>query len=74
MADRERKEESDSPSPWMSTKEVMAYLRVSEATVYRWVQEGRLAAYRAGRVRRYKRKDVEAVLERIEPAGDDEQQ
>lgn len=74
LGEHERNEASDSPSPWMQTREVVAYLRVSEATVYRWVQEGRLAAYGAGRVRRYKREDVEAVLKRIEPGGDGEQQ
>ena len=54
---------------WMSTAEVADYLGVQPRTLYRFIDEGRMPAYRFGRVIRVKRHDVEVFLQscRIEP-------
>jgi excisionase family DNA binding protein len=54
---------------WMSTAEVAEYLGVQSRTLYRFIDEGRLAAYRFGRVIRLKRLDVDSFVQscRIEP-------
>jgi len=53
-------------SQWLSTKEAAQYLGVGEATIQRWVREGRLKAYRFGqRVLRIRRSDLEAIAEPI---------
>ena len=59
----------DDPNGWMSTAEVADYLGVQPRTLYRFIDEGRLPAYRFGRVIRVKRHDVELFIQscRIEP-------
>lgn len=54
---------------WMSTAEASEYLGVQSRTLYRFIDEGRLAAYRFGRVIRLKRFDVDSFVQscRIEP-------
>lgn len=54
---------------WMSTQEAAARLGVTTRTLYRFIDEGALAAYRMGRVFRLKQTDVDAFIEaaRIEP-------
>jgi excisionase family DNA binding protein len=54
---------------WMSTAEAAEYLGVQSRTLYRFIDEGRLAAYRFGRVIRLKRLDVDLFVQscRIEP-------
>ena len=54
---------------WMSTAEVAEYLGVQSRTLYRFIDEGRLAAYRFGRVSRLKRLEVDSFVHscRIEP-------
>ena len=52
---------------WMTTKQVAEYLQVSESSIYRWVGEGRLPAYRIGGARRFKREDVDALAVPIVP-------
>ena len=52
---------------WYSPEEVADLYGVSISTVYRWTSEGRLPAYKVGGVRRYKRDDVDALAEPIEP-------
>ncbi len=53
----------------MSTPDAMAYLGVQLRTLYRLIDEGRLPAYKLGRVIRLKREEVEAFVEgaRIQP-------
>ena len=55
----------------MTRKQVAAFLQVSEVSVYRWTQDGRLPAYRFGRSVRYKRADVEAMGEPVEPDAEE---
>jgi excisionase family DNA binding protein len=59
----------DEANGWMSTAEVADYLGVQPRTLYRFIDEGRLPAYRFGRVIRVKRHDVEVFIQscRIEP-------
>lgn len=59
---------------WMTTEDVEEFFQVSTSTVYRWVSDGKLPAYKVGGVRRYKREDVEALAEPIEPKADDAQE
>lgn len=54
---------------WLSTAEASERLGVTLRTLYRLVDEGRVPAYKIGRVIRVKEDDVEAFIEsaRIQP-------
>lgn len=54
---------------WMSTQEAARRLGITTRTLYRFVDEGALPAYKMGRVFRLKQGDVDAFIEasRIEP-------
>lgn len=54
---------------WLSTAEAAQRLGITPRTLYRFIDEGQLAAYRFGRVIRLKTTDVDAFIEscRIEP-------
>lgn len=54
---------------WLSTAESARRLGVTPRTLYRFIDEGQLAAYRFGRVIRLKEEEVDAFIEscRIEP-------
>lgn len=54
---------------WMSTKEASERLGVTLRTLYRFVDEGQLAAYKFGRVIRLKESDVDSFItaSRIKP-------
>lgn len=56
---------------WMSTKEAAEHLGVTLRSLYRFIDEGSLAAYRFGRVIRLKAGDVERFIEscRIAPGS-----
>ena len=47
----------------MDIREVAKYLRVKDSTVYTWAQEGKLPAFRLGRLWRFRRDDLEIWLE-----------
>lgn len=51
----------------MTLKEACEFLRVSHATVYRWIHEGRLRAFKAGRGTRFRKEDLLAALEEWRP-------
>jgi excisionase family DNA binding protein len=54
------------PEEIMLVPEVAALMRVTDKTVYRLIETGKLRAYRLGdRVIRIKRADVEALLVQI---------
>ena len=59
----------DDPIVWMSTKEAAERLGVTLRTVYRFIDEGGLPAYKVGRVIRLKQRDVDDFIEgtRITP-------
>ncbi len=54
---------------WLSTKEASARLGVTLRSLYRFIDEGELSAYRFGRVIRVTESDLDAFIEsrRIEP-------
>jgi excisionase family DNA binding protein len=54
---------------WMSTEAAAAYIGITARTLYRFIDEGHLTAYRFGRVIRLKTEDVDAYIEscRIKP-------
>lgn len=62
-------EEDLDPIHWMSTKEAASRLGVTLRTLYRFIDEGQIAAYQFGRVIRLKESDVGSFIEsaRIAP-------
>ena len=59
---------ADAPR-WLSTAEAARRLGITTRTLYRFVDEGQLPAYRFGRVIRLTENEVDAFIERcrIEP-------
>jgi excisionase family DNA binding protein len=55
----------------MSTKQASAYLGVNLRTLYRFIDEGGLPAFKFGRVIRLRQQDIEAFVEsaRIAPGS-----
>lgn len=53
-----------SESPFLTTDEVLEYLKVNARTVYRLIKAGQLPAIRIGRQWRVRRSDLDAWLER----------
>ena len=49
---------------WMSTEAASAYIGVTSRTLYRFIDEGQLRAYRFGRVIRLRTADVETPCSR----------
>ena len=56
---------------WMSTKEAAEHLGVTLRSLYRFIDEGALAAYKFGRVIRLKEVDVDRFIEacRVAPGS-----
>lgn len=54
---------------WLSTADAAKSLGITPRTLYRFIDQGELDAYRFGRVIRVKRTDIDAFIEksRIEP-------
>ena len=59
------------PISWLSTKEAAERLGVTLRSLYRFIDEGGLAAYKFGRVIRLKETDVDSFIEssRIVPGS-----
>jgi excisionase family DNA binding protein len=57
------------PIRWLSTAEAAKALGITSRTLYRFIDEGQLTAYRFGRVIRLQETDVEAFIDasRIQP-------
>ncbi len=55
-------EQSSDPPSWLSVQAAAAELEVTTRTIYRFINDGKLAAYRIGRVYRIKRTDLEDFL------------
>lgn len=53
---------------FLTVEEVLEYLQVNSRTVYRLIKAGKLPAIRVGRQWRFRRRDLDAWLDR-EPAG-----
>ena len=60
---------SDTQIVWLNTETAAKRLGITTRTLYRFINEGGLPAYRMGRVIRVKQDDVDAFIERsrIEP-------
>lgn len=56
---------------WLSTAEAARALGITPRTLYRFIDQGELPAYRFGRVIRLRRPEVEAFIEscRIQPGS-----
>lgn len=54
---------------WLNTEEAARRLGITTRTLYRFMDQGRLPAYRLGRVFRLKMTDIEEFIEdcRVEP-------
>jgi excisionase family DNA binding protein len=53
------------PGPqWLGTVEAAEYLGIVPRTLYRFINDGEIPAYKFGRVFRLKRSDVDAFIER----------
>ena len=50
------------PPAWLSVQGAAAELEVTTRTIYRFINDGKLAAYRIGRVYRIRRSDLEDFL------------
>ncbi|HUO48387.1 MAG TPA: helix-turn-helix domain-containing protein [Acidimicrobiales bacterium] len=56
---------------WMSTKEAAEHLGVTLRSLYRFIDEGQVPAYKFGRVIRLKEEDVDRFIEtcRVAPGS-----
>lgn len=48
---------------WMSVQSAARELEVTTRTIYRFINDGKLAAYRIGRVYRIRREDLDSFLD-----------
>jgi excisionase family DNA binding protein len=48
---------------WLSTKEAAAYLGINLRTLYRFIDEGELPAYKFGRVIRLRQSELDGFIE-----------
>ncbi|MDQ6614224.1 MAG: helix-turn-helix domain-containing protein [Actinomycetota bacterium] len=53
------------PIHWMGTREACEQLGVTLRTLYRFIDEGQLPAYKMGRVIRLQAPDIDAFIERM---------
>ena len=59
----------DTTDSWMSSKDAAQRIGITPRTLYRFIDEGQIPAYRIGRVIRLQRSDVESFIEqsRVQP-------
>lgn len=50
---------------YYSIKEIAKMLKVAYLTVYRWIQSGKLTAYKAGKQYRIKNSDLRVFMKKI---------
>lgn len=48
---------------YMTTKEAMEYLKVSRETLRRWVNSGKLPAFKGEKILRFKKDDLDKMLQ-----------
>ena len=62
---------ADDPPEWLGTTAAAHYLGITPRTLYRFIDNGELPAYRFGRVIRLKESEVDTFIEscRIEPGS-----
>src|ERR1700675_2345474 len=54
---------------FLTTEEVLEYLQVNLRTVYRLIKAGKIPAVRVGRQWRFRKRDIDAWLDRQRPRG-----
>ncbi len=64
-------DETDDEITWLSTPAAAERLGITPRTLYRFIDEGQLAAYKFGRVIRLKQTDVDSYIDscRVEPGS-----
>ena len=68
--DRPSTPEPDSEPDWLTLGQAARFLGVAQSTIRKWSDNGRVPAfYTPGGHRRYRRRDLEAFLERSGPGG-----
>lgn len=55
--------DSNSTSAFLTTGDVLAYLRVTPRTIYRLIRSGELPAVRVGRQWRFRRSDIDRWID-----------
>lgn len=60
---------ADDKIEWFSTQDAALRLGITTRTLYRFIDEGSVPAYKMGRVIRIKKRDVDAFIEttRVQP-------
>lgn len=53
----------------MTSREVMAYLKISKPTLYRMIQDGNLKAVKIGKNYRFLKQDIDNLLRPNQPYG-----
>ena len=46
-------------SRWLSLEELATYLRIKEATVYKWIKRKGMPAHKAGRLWRFRKDEID---------------
>lgn len=59
----ERSSQSTAKTLWLSVQNAASELEVTPRTIYRFINDGKLAAYRIGRVYRIRRADMQDFLD-----------
>lgn len=54
--------ERDAPAEYLTVAQAATVARVARGTIRRWVREGRIAEYRAGRVVRVRRDELDRLM------------
>lgn len=70
-ADAEADAAAPTPPQWMGTQEAARYLGITPRTLYRFINDGSVPAFKMGRVIRLKQTDLDAFVEstRIAPGS-----
>jgi excisionase family DNA binding protein len=54
-------------SPYLNTAETLEYLRICRKTLYNWIGQGIITAYKIGNTNRFKRTELDDALRPIKP-------
>lgn len=69
MAEQELRAESTGDE-WLTVKEAAGYLKVSEATIFRWMKSGKLSYFKFGNSTRLRRSLLNQVAEKVTGANE----
>jgi len=57
-------------STFLTSSEVIKFLRISKSTLHRWIETGKLKTYRTGKRLKFKYKDVTKMIKEYSPGID----